>query len=123
MRSVDQTLRSRIEIVGSSMNDRAHVFSLRGWLIERARVRRLRAEIETLREAVRKARPHVYRQLHGRHEQDQADARAWLEAYGPRLEACEPPLKPCGALICPRCVDLEVAPTATPNAKTEPIEL
>jgi hypothetical protein len=47
----------------------------RGWLIERARSRKLRG-------ALRQARVHVYRQLHGRHEQDRADAEVWLAQWG-----------------------------------------
>ena len=35
-----------------------------------------------LREALRQARVHVYRQLQGRHEQDRAEAEAWLAQWG-----------------------------------------
>jgi hypothetical protein len=38
--------------------------------------------IDELTEALRQARVHVYRQLNGRHEQDRADALAWLEKWG-----------------------------------------
>jgi len=33
-------------------------------------------------EALRQARAHVYRQLHGRHAQDRIDAKEWLDRYG-----------------------------------------
>ncbi len=37
---------------------------------------------QELREVINEARPHVYRQqYHGRHEQDRADAVAWLQKW------------------------------------------
>jgi hypothetical protein len=36
--------------------------------------------------ALRQARPHVVRQLHGRHEQDRADAKEWLAHWSPLIE-------------------------------------
>lgn len=33
-------------------------------------------------EALKEARPHVLRQLNGRHEQDREDAHVWLEKWG-----------------------------------------
>jgi hypothetical protein len=44
--------------------------------------RELRAELSKAREAIGQAKVHVYRQLHGRHEQDRADAAAWLAQWG-----------------------------------------
>jgi len=41
-----------------------------------------RACSHVMREALRQARVHVYRQLQGRHEQDRADAEAWLAQWG-----------------------------------------
>ena len=72
---VGDTLRRWGSLMGRAMNDRAHSLTIRGWLIERARSRKLR-------EALRQARVHVYRQLNGRHEQDRADAEAWLAQWG-----------------------------------------
>lgn len=66
----------------------------RGWLIERARVRRLRDLLDEstggpfdmtkadLMAALREARVHVYRQTTGRHEQDRQDAHDWLDRWG-----------------------------------------
>ena len=46
-------------------------------------VEALQAEITELKEAVVTARAHVYRQqLVGKHEQDRADAVAWIKRYG-----------------------------------------
>lgn len=46
-------------------------------------VEALQAEITELKEAVVTARAHVYRQQgHGKHEQDRADAVAWIKRYG-----------------------------------------
>lgn len=43
----------------------------------------MREYVEKLQAALRSARPHVYRQQHhGRHEQDRADAVAWISRYG-----------------------------------------
>jgi hypothetical protein len=39
-------------------------------------------QARAMREALRQARVHVYRQLQGRHEQDRADAEAWLAQWG-----------------------------------------
>lgn len=39
-------------------------------------------QARAMREALRQARVHVYRQIQGRHEQDRADAEAWLKEWG-----------------------------------------
>tara|TARA_R100001530_G_scaffold69723_1_gene49426 strand:- start:669 stop:857 length:189 start_codon:yes stop_codon:yes gene_type:complete len=40
-------------------------------------------ELKDLRQAVKKAIPHVYRQQHyGRHKQDKIDAVEWMEQWG-----------------------------------------
>jgi len=39
-------------------------------------------QARAMREALRQARVHVYRQIQGRHEQDRADADAWLAQWG-----------------------------------------
>lgn len=36
-------------------------------------------------EALRQAKAHVHRQQHGRHEQDRADAKEWLEQWTPLI--------------------------------------
>ena len=61
--------------LGKYCEDIEPAIYIRGWLIERARSRKLR-------EALRQARVHVYRQLNGRHEQDRADAESWLAQWG-----------------------------------------
>ena len=41
-------------------------------------------------EALRSARAHVHRQQHsGAHEQDRADARAWMDAYAGGRCSCD----------------------------------
>ena len=43
----------------------------------------MRDYIKKLQAALRSARPHVYRQQHhGKHEQDRADAVAWMGKHG-----------------------------------------
>jgi hypothetical protein len=70
------SFRSRlVERLGRYCEDIEPAIYVRGWLIERARSRKLR-------EALRQARVHVYRQFQGRHEQDRADAEAWLAQWG-----------------------------------------
>ena len=70
------SFRSRlVERLGRYCEDIEPAIYIRGWLIERARSRKLR-------EALRQARVHVYRQLQGRHEQDRAGAEAWLAQWG-----------------------------------------
>ena len=52
-----------------------------------------------LRQAIKEARPHVYRQQHhGKHEQDRADAVAWMSKWGRRVLADEH--DPCGCVRC-----------------------
>lgn len=47
-----------------------------------AQVQTLQDELTKARDAIGQAKAHVYRQLHGRHEQDRADAAAWLAQWG-----------------------------------------
>jgi hypothetical protein len=43
-------------------------------------------EIERLKQALKEAKAHVYRQQYvGKHEQDRLDASKWLERYGELL--------------------------------------
>ena len=46
------------------------------------RIRALQIEIANQDQCIKEARIHVYRQQHGKHEQDRADALAWLGRYG-----------------------------------------
>jgi hypothetical protein len=42
----------------------------------------LESEIANQDQCIKEARIHVYRQQHGKHDQDRADALAWLGRYG-----------------------------------------
>ena len=52
-----------------------------------------------LRQALKEARTHVYRQQHhGKHEQDRADAVAWMSKWGRMALADEH--DPCSCVKC-----------------------